>query len=187
MERRESKSFPYRLKQGLVHVYTGDGKGKTTAAVGLAVRAAGAGLKVGFFQFFKKPFSGELAVMNRTRNIHTYNLAPMHPRFQYFSREDLKKYREQFERTWKTGVVSRIRQNHYDVIILDEILIGIRDKFIGEEKVLELIGERPVHSEIILTGRYATDRIIDIADIITDMKEVKHPFPAVKARRGIEY
>lgn len=176
-----------RLSRGLVQVYTGDGKGKTTAAVGLALRAAGAGLKVGFFQFFKKPVSGELAVLKNIKNIHIYNLAPLHPGFQYFSAEDLKRYKENFQRLWETKVVSIIRKNCYDVIILDEILIAVRDTFLSEEKILRFIDGKSRSSELILTGCYVTNKIIDRADLITEMKKVKHPFPEIKARKGIDY
>ncbi len=99
-----------RLSRGLVQVYTGDGKGKTSAAVGLALRAAGAGLKVGLFQFFKKPVSGELTVLKKIKNIHIYNLAPMHPAFQYFSADDLKRYKENFQRLWETRVLNIIKK-----------------------------------------------------------------------------
>jgi len=176
-----------KLSRGLVQVYTGDGKGKTTAAVGLALRAAGAELKVGFFQFFKKPVSGELAVLKNIKNVHIYNLAPLHPDFQYFSGGDLQKYRENFQRMWNTKVVSIIRNNRYDVIILDEILIAVRDTFLSEEKILKLIDEKSFTSEIVLTGRHITNKIIDKADIITEMKKIKHPFPEIRARKGIDY
>ncbi|MBN1445334.1 MAG: cob(I)yrinic acid a,c-diamide adenosyltransferase [Candidatus Omnitrophica bacterium] len=186
-QKEEFKKPRYKLEKGLVQVYTGEGKGKTTAAAGLALRAAGAGLKVGFFQFFKKPFSGEIAIMKHVKNIRVHSLAPMHPGFRYFSREDMEKYRKNFQRLWTAGVADEIKRNRYDVIVLDEILIGIRDKFIDEEKVLKLIDGRPANSEIVLTGRHITDRILERADVITEMKKVKHPFPSVKARRGIEY
>ncbi len=177
----------HRLEKGLVQVYTGEGKGKTTAAVGLAARAAGTGLKVGFFQFFKKPLSGELAVLKNTQNVHVYNFAPMHPGFQYFSAEDLKRYKETFRKVWETKVMSIIQKNRYDVVILDEILIAVRDGFLGEEKILKLIDMKLRTSELVLTGRSVTDKIIDRADVITEMKKVKHPFPEIKARRGIDF
>lgn len=186
-QKEEFKKPRYKLEKGLVQVYTGEGKGKTTAAAGLALRAAGAGLKVGFFQFFKKPFSGEIAVMKHVKNIYVHSLAPMHPGFRYFSREEMEKYRRNFQRLWTAGVADEIKKNRYEVIILDEILIGIRDNFISEDKLMKLIDERPANSEIILTGRHITDRILEKADVITEMKKVKHPFPAIKARRGIEF
>jgi cob(I)alamin adenosyltransferase len=176
-----------RLNVGLVQVYTGDGKGKTTAAVGLALRAAGAGLKVGFFQFFKKPVSGELPVLKNIQNIHIYNLAPMHPAFQYFSEEDLKRYKENFQRDWKTKVLDIIRKNNYDVVILDEILIAVRDTFLTENSILKMLDEKSRTTEVILTGRGITNGIMERADLITEMKMVKHPFPRIKARKGIEY
>ncbi len=175
------------LEKGLVQVYTGEGKGKTTAALGLAVRAAGAGLRVGFFQFFKKPSSGEVEIMKNIKNIDIYNPAPFHPAFQYMSEEELKRYRENFRRIWVRDVLNNIKKKHYDVIILDEVLIAIRDGFLDEKNILRLIEEKDKNSEIVLTGRYITDRIMEKADIITEMKKIKHPFPEIKARKGIEY
>jgi len=175
------------LERGLVQVYTGEGKGKTTAAVGLAIRAAGAGLKVGFFQFFKKPISGEVEIIRNIKNIDVYILAPLHPGFQYMSEEELRRYRDNFRRTWARDVMGNIKKKHYYVIILDEILIAIRDGFLDEKNLLSLIDERNKKTEVVLTGRYITDGIMEKADIITEMKKVKHPFPEIKARRGIEY
>ncbi|MCM8762717.1 MAG: cob(I)yrinic acid a,c-diamide adenosyltransferase [Candidatus Omnitrophica bacterium] len=175
------------LEKGLVQVYTGEGKGKTTAAVGLAIRAAGAGLKVGFFQFFKKPTSGEIKIMKDIRNIDIYIPAPYHPAFQYMSEDELKKYKENFRRIWLRDVLNNIKKKHYDVIVLDEILIAIRDGFLDEKNLFHLIEDKDRNSEIVLTGRYITDKIMEKADIITEMKKVKHPFPEIKARKGIEY
>jgi len=175
------------LERGLVQVYTGEGKGKTTAAVGLAIRAAGAGLKVGFFQFFKKPISWEVEIIKNIRSIDVYILVPLHPAFQYMSGEELKRYRDNFKRIWTRDVMSNIKKKHYDVVILDEILIAIRDGFLDEKNLLSLIDERDKKTEVVLTGRYITEGIMEKADIITEMKKVKHPFPEIRARRGIEY
>lgn len=177
----------YKLEKGLVQIYTGEGKGKTTAAVGLALRAAGAGLRVGFFQFFKKVDVGEVKILKMVKNIDVYNFAPFHPAFQYMSEKELSRYRENFRKIWQRDVISTIKKKHYDVIILDEILIAIRDGFLDESSILRLIEERDENSEIVLTGRYITETLMDRADIITEMKKVKHPFPEMKARRGIEY
>lgn len=84
-------------------------------------------------------------------------------------------------------VLNNIKKKHYDVIILDEVLIAIRDGFLDEKNILRLIEEKDKNSEIVLTGRYITDRIMEKADIITEMKKIKHPFPEIKARKGIEY
>lgn len=187
--KREKDGFHRRtgLREGLIQIYTGEGKGKTTAAVGLAIRAAGAGLKVGFFQFFKKPISGEIKIMREIKSIDIYNTVPYHPAFKYMSGQELKRYRENFKKIWLREVVSNIKKKHYDVIILDEILIAVRDGFLDERNILQLIEEKDKNSEIVLTGRYITDGLIKRADIITEMKKIKHPFPEIKARKGIEY
>jgi cob(I)alamin adenosyltransferase len=103
------------------------------------------------------------------------------------SEEELRRYRDNFRRIWARDVMGNIKKKHYDVIILDEILIAIRDGFLDEKNLFFLIDERDNKTEIVLTGRYITDGIMEKADIITEMKKVKHPFPEIKARRGIEY
>ncbi|MCX8082243.1 MAG: cob(I)yrinic acid a,c-diamide adenosyltransferase [bacterium] len=175
------------LEKGLVQIYTGEGKGKTTAAVGLALRAAGAGLKVGFFQFFKKPISGEITSLRNIKNIAIYHPVPYHPAFKYISSTELDRQKRNFRRIWKEKVIDTIKKKNYDVIVLDEILIAIRDGFLDEKELILFIDERRSNTEIVLTGRYITDGLIDKADIITEMKKIKHPFPEIKARKGIEY
>jgi len=176
----------YRLKTGLVHVYTGEGKGKSSTAVGLAVRAAGAGLKVGFFQFFKNPFSSETKVLKKLMNLHFYAFASYYYSKEYFSADDIRKLRQDFGGIWEK-VRSITGKNNYDVVILDEVMIALRDKLLTESKLLEFIGRRQKNTEVVLTGRYLPKKIMEAADIITEMKKIKHPFPEIGARKGIDF
>ena len=173
--------------RGLVHIYTGEGKGKTTAALGLALRAVGCGRKVCVVQFFKdKKFPcGEADAIKRFgRNFKFKRFDITHPMFAETNVTGLKRRLEkaidEVARTLKSG--------NFDVIILDEILVGVSQGFVDEAAVLKIIKTRPKKTELVLTGRGATGKLIACADYVTCMKDVKHPFfKGVRARKGIEF
>jgi len=174
-----------KLEKGLVQVYTGDGKGKTSAAFGLALRAIGRGLKVYIIQFIKGGFDyGELYVVDRLPNVTLKAFG--RGKFvtqQPPSQEDVRLAEEALQLAEKT-----IKSGEYDLVILDEINVALNLKLISLEKVLELIKRKPKHVELVLTGRYAPKEIIDAADLVTEMREVKHPFKkGCQAREGIEF
>lgn len=173
------------LEKGLIQVYTGNGKGKTSAAFGLALRAVGRGLKVYIVQFIKGGFDyGELYVMDRLPNLTLKAFG----RGKFVTekpagKEDVTLAEEAFalaERIVKSG--------EYDIVILDEINVALKLELIKIEKVLKLIKNKPKHVELVLTGRYAPKEIVEAADLVTEMREVKHPFNSgYPARKGIEY
>jgi len=174
-----------RLEKGLVQVYTGDGKGKTSAAFGLALRAVGRGLKVYIIQFIKGGFDyGELHIVDK---IPSLKLAAF-GRGKFItetppSDEDSKLAREAFELAKKV-----VKSGEYDVVILDEVSVALNLKMINVDEVIDLIKNKPEHVELILTGRYAPVQIIDAADLVTEMREVKHPYAqGVPPRKGIEF
>ncbi len=174
-----------KLEKGLVQVYTGNGKGKTSAAFGLALRAVGRGLKVYIIQFIKGGFDyGELYVIDKLPNLELKAFG----RGKFVTqkppvKEDIKLAEEAFQLA-KTVVES----GEYDIVILDEICVAVGLKLISLENVLELMKNKPKHVELILTGRYTPREIIEAADLVTEMKEVKHPFnKGWEARKGIEY
>lgn len=176
-----------KLKKGLVHIYTGGGKGKTTAALGLGMRACGCGLKVYFFQFFKDGLfpCGEAATARRfgkSFRFKRFNIS--HPCFKKASASILgPKIKRALGEVKKT-----INSRKWDLVILDEALIGCSQKFIDEKTVLDIIRNKPKHVELVLTGRGASKRIIARADYATEMKALKHPFrKGVAARKGIEF
>ena len=181
-----------KLKRGLVQVYTGNGKGKTTAAWGQAMRASGQGLKVAIIQFFKGKGSGSPrpswrgggeAKMARKLKLDLYSFCPVHPFFGG-KREELKKECKEAMASAK----KLIKSKKYDLIILDEINIAMHDRLIAVNGILDLIKKKPKGMELILTGRSAPKKIMDAADLVTEMREIKHPYQkGIKGRRGIEY
>lgn len=173
-------------EKGIVQVYTGDGKGKTTAAVGLALRAVGRNLKVGFFQFFKPPASGEVRVLRKMRNLQYRHFCPIHPAFRSLTPGQLRQLKKKFADDWKR-VVRLVKTGKFDLVVLDEILIAVQDGFLTEENLLELVDRKPGRLELVLTGRKLPQRILERAGLVTEMRCLKHPFPKLKARRGIEY
>lgn len=173
------------LEFGITQVYTGEGKGKTTAAFGLALRAIGCGLNVYIIQFIKGGFDyGELHIVNELPRLKlaTYG------RGQFIeggnpTEEDLRLAREAFEHSKKV-----IQSNEYDIVVLDEINVAVALKLLEVEEVLALIEDKPENVELVLTGRGAPDAIIEAADLVTEMVLIKHPFnKGMEARKGIEY
>jgi cob(I)alamin adenosyltransferase len=174
-----------RLDKGLVQVYTGDGKGKTSAAFGLALRAIGRGFKVYVIQFIKGGFDyGELHIVDKLPN---FKLAAF-GRGKFItdfspSGEDAKLAQEALKSATKV-----VKEGEYDIIILDEVNVALNMKLIKIDEVLKLIKTRPKHVELVLTGRNAPPRLIEVADLVTEMREVKHPYTkGVQPRKGIEY
>lgn len=174
------------LEQGLVQIYTGPSKGKTTAALGLAVRAVGHGFHVYIIQFMKgRSDYGELAGIQR--------LAP-ECQLEHFGtsgwvhKGSLKQ--EDIEEAQKALIRTReiMLSGKWDIIILDEIINAIWFELLPEDSVLELIEKKPEHVELVLTGRNASQRLMDKAHLVTEMAQVKHPFElGIGARSGIEY
>ncbi len=168
--------------KGLVHVYTGDGKGKTTAALGLAMRAVGQGMKVIFIQFLKGQRGGE-----------HYFLSQYHP-FEIIQISDgdiFKKSKKKLSQEAQQTLAyaeQEILSGKYDLVILDEILVAVNQGLMTVKQVLDLLDSKPTGLELVLTGRKAPPEITQRADLITEMLLVKHPFTkGTVARRGIEY
>jgi len=171
------------LKKGCVQVYTGNGKGKTTAALGLSLRAAGAGLKVLFVQFLKGRNASEheslrlLAPQIELRRFGGPGFIMEKP-----SQEDIAAAREGLE-----AVREAVRSGAWDVMVLDEINVAVSLGLILEADVLDLLDERPEGMEMVLTGRNAPEGILQKADLVTEMKEIRHYWrKGIPARRGIE-
>ena len=169
--------------KGYVQVYTGNGKGKTTAAIGLAVRAAGAGLRVFIGQFMKSGGYSEIRGLERfADSVTVESYGSEHFITGEPSRRDKERAREGF-----TRIREAVRGGSYQVVILDEINVAVRYRLIREAEVLELIASRPSHVELVLTGRDAPPSVVARADLVTEMRDIKHYHAAgVPARRGIE-
>jgi cob(I)alamin adenosyltransferase len=174
-----------RLSQGMIQVYTGDGKGKTTAALGLACRAVGHGFKVFIIQFMKGTMqSGEVETAKR---LAPYLTIKQMGRGGLVKREspDPEDIQCAQEAIALAGEI--IRGGEYDIVILDEINVAVDVGLVNKEEVLKLMDECPSHVELILTGRYAAPEIIEQADLVTEMREIKHYYPkGIQSRVGIE-
>jgi cob(I)alamin adenosyltransferase len=174
--------------RGLVVVYTGKGKGKTTAALGIVLRAVGHGYKVGMVQFIKGEwYYGELTSSRR-----------LEPEFEMIAagkgfvgiidddhpiEEHQKAAREAVEL-----VKDKLASGQYDVMVLDEINYAVKLNLITVDDVLEIIAARPEKTTLVLTGNYAHEKVIEAADLVTEMREIKHPYKkGIKAKKGIDF
>ena len=174
-------------RKGLIQVYTGDGKGKTTAAIGLACRARGHNLKVCYIYFHKDPKIwgyGEHKVLKKL-GIDVFGFAKKHPHFDKNTNPD------DIRRECLKGVKfikKTYQEKKYDVLILDEIIVSLHDGFLKEKEIFNLLKKRPKNLELILTGRNATKKMIEKADLVSEIKKIKHPYDSgLKGRKGIEY
>ena len=172
------------FKSGYVQVYTGNGKGKTTCSLGLALRATGDGNKVHIIQFMKGRRYSEIDAIELIPGLTIVQCG----RDEFVSKNapeqiDIDLAKDGFEKA-KEAVLS----GDHDMVILDEINVAMDYKLIDVNEVLDLISRKPSTIELVLTGRYAPQQIIDIADLVTEMKEIKHFYQqGVEARKGIEF
>lgn len=170
--------------KGYIQVYTGNGKGKTTAAFGLALRAVGAGMKVFIGQFVKgKSYNENVAIARHLKNITVkqYGLGCFIVNTP--TDDDIKAAGKGLDEMRKI-----IQKGKYDMVIMDEVNIALYYKLIDIKDLLEIIKTKPEHVELVLTGRYAPQELIDKADLVTEMKEIKHYYSkGIEARKGIEY
>jgi len=170
--------------KGLIQVYTGDGKGKTTAALGLALRAAGSNMKVLIVQFMKKWDYGELHSVKLIPNITLETFGTKE--FIYKGKAKKIDY-EEAEKAFSFGVKG-MQSGNYDIVIFDELNMALYYELLDLKEVVEKLKGKPDNVEVVITGRRAPQEIVEVADLVTEMKEVKHPYQkGVGARRGIEY
>jgi len=174
-------------KQGLVIVYTGNGKGKTTAAVGLAVRAAGYKRKVLFLQFIKEWFTGEKETLKLLEPYVTFIQMGQGFVGIWGDRKDRIEHQNAAEEAF-AFLKDKVKSNEYEVIVMDEINIAISEGLIKIDDVLEMISNKPAELDLVFTGRGASQKLIDVADLVTEMTEIKHPFQkGILAKRSIDY
>lgn len=164
----------------MIHIYTGDGKGKTTAGVGLAIRSAAAGYKVLFVQFLKDGSSSEVKILKDAKNIY----------YKAFGNGDFVTGKHDVQESKVREGLSYIRTNadNYDVIVIDEAITAVNTGLINESDLLSTVQQVQSGHEIILTGRGATDNLLKAADLVTEMKKIKHYHDqGQESRKGIEY
>lgn len=175
------------MKKGYIHIYTGDGKGKTTAALGLTFRAAGRKKKILFVQFLKGIETGELKSIMENPYIEHLNIAKTTRFFNTLSKEEQVEMEDRAKIEW-TELLVKMKRGSYDVIVLDEIMAAIHHGLILEQEVIEMLAEKQNEAEVILTGRNASMDLISKADLVTEMRKVKHYYDhGVVSRLGIEY
>lgn len=170
-------------EKGLVHIYTGDGKGKTTAAVGLACRAAGAGKKVLLVQFLKGSETGELASL-RTLGVHIVrsDVKKFIPYMTAEEKDDCRGKQQDCLRAARESAAG------YDLVILDECIGAAAMHMVEEAELVEFVRGKPPETELVLTGRDAPPALVALADYVSDIRCVKHPYDkGVPARKGVEY
>ncbi|MFC1908860.1 cob(I)yrinic acid a,c-diamide adenosyltransferase [Chloroflexota bacterium] len=170
--------------KGLLQIFTGDGKGKTTAALGTILRASGHGMRVYIIFFLKGYPSGERKVLSELPNV---DMASFGSRNFVKSAQPKAEDIEQAKLALATAREAMLSSN-YDLVVLDEIAAVLNLNLLELDEVTRLIGDKPPQVELILTGRQVDPRLVEMADLVTEMVKIKHPFDkGIKARRGIEY
>jgi cob(I)alamin adenosyltransferase len=174
-----------KARKGLVQVFTGNGKGKTTAAVGTIVRAAGHGLKVFLVSFMKGNYTyGEYKTLAQLPNVEI-------AQFGLRKLTDPARVNAEEKEQAKAALAAArnaVTSGNYDLVVLDEVNVAVSYNLIALDDVLKLVRDKPPHVELILTGRYADNKLLELADLVTEMVKVKHPFDkGIKARKGIEF
>lgn len=176
------------MKKGLIHIYTGEGKGKTTASMGLAIRAAGQGLKVLMVQFFKsdEDSSGELKIIReRIPEIELIRQNERHPLFRKEERPG--KIKVSVEETFQLAV-DKALHGDYDLLIMDEVHSAVAGNWLPVDELLGFLEHKPEKLEVVLTGRKAHEKLLGMADYVTEMTMHRHPYEkGIAARKGIEY
>jgi cob(I)alamin adenosyltransferase len=174
-----------KLSHGMIQVYTGNGKGKTTAALGLACRASGYGYKTFIIQFMKG--NTEYGELKMAKKLAPYLTIKQMGRDCFVKRENPDPKDIKLSRDALTLAREVVHRGEYDIVVLDEINVAIDFRLIDQEEVLKMMDERPSHVELILTGRYATHQIIERADLVTEMVDIKHYYQkGIQYRKGIE-
>ncbi len=171
---------------GLVHIYCGEGKGKTTCSVGLTVRAAGYGLRVLFMQFLKSGDSSELKVLRQLPEVTVFGTKPI-KKFSFQMTEEEKAETREINRQQFAEVLHMLTEDHYDMLVLDEVLGAIEAGLFDEQVVTDFLKNRPEQLEVVMTGRYPSEELVELADYVSRIDKVKHPFDkGIGARAGIE-
>ena len=185
MTETSSHSFSSEpFKKGLVQIFTGDGKGKTSAALGTVLRALGHGLRVCIVAFMKGDYPyGEWNVLSKLPNVEIARFG-----FRTFTDPaNIKPEEREQARQALAAAREAMLSGKYDLVVLDEVNVAVAWKLVELDEVLGLIGDKPPGVELILTGRHADARLVKQADLVTEMVNIKHPYEkGIKARKGIE-
>jgi len=172
------------LEKGFVHIYTGNGKGKTTAAIGLGIRATGEGLKVYMIQFMKGRRYSEIDALENIKDFTVIQFG----RDKFVSKENPEQIDIDLARKGFEHAKEIIKNGEHDLIILDEINVAVDFKLIPLKDVLKLMDEKPEKVELVLTGRYVHPDMVKQADLVSEILEIKHPYQnGLQCRKGIDW
>lgn len=177
-----------RLKEGCTQIYCGDGKGKTTACTGLAVRASSYRMRVLFCQFLKSGTSGELSVLSSLPTVEVLSGSPVN-KFSWTMNDEEKRQTLEFNNERLRTIASQMKEGLYDMVILDEVLGTVNAGLVDLNEVVALVKARPERCELVLSGRDPAPELVELADYISEIRCVKHPFETrgLNARKGIEF
>lgn len=172
------------MEQGLIHIYCGDGKGKTTCAFGLALRCAGNGYPVRIVQFLKGGETGEVTAMQRMQNV-TLLRAKQGTKFTFqMNDEEKAQARREHSALLEAAFANT---DGLRMLVLDEIMAACSTGMVAEERLLALLKQKPEQLEVVMTGRNPSEQLLALADYVTEMKKIRHPYDrGIAARRGIE-
>lgn len=174
--------------KGLVHIYTGNGKGKTTAAVGLGIRACGRGMKVLMVQFLKGIETGEMMTLKKLEPDFILYRGEQLPKFTWQMNDEEKKRASKIQHDIFEFAKVAAFDGKVDLLILDEIMAAVNANFLDKNMVLDFIKNKPENLELVLTGRNAPEEFIEEADYVSEIYDVKHPMnQGIPARKGIEF
>ena len=175
------------MELGLIHIYCGDGKGKTTAAMGLGIRAVGREKKVLLTQFLKDNETGELKSIEKLgENFEIFKGIPVKKFFKFMSAKEQEETKKEHEERFRKITKKAIDEN-VDLLILDEIIASTNLELVSLEAVVEFLKNKPVGLEVVLTGRNPDDKLIELADYVSEIKAIKHPYEkGINSRIGIE-
>jgi len=178
-------SSPKPLRRGLVQIFTGDGKGKTTAALGTVLRALGHGLRVYIVYFMKSDYPyGERRILSELPNVNMASFGSL----EFVDPKNVKPEEIEQAKQALTATREAMLSGSYDLVVLDEVNVAVAWKLVELDEVVKLIDDKPQNVELILTGRYADVELIKMADLVTEMLKIKHPYDKGETgREGIEY
>ncbi|WP_069680401.1 cob(I)yrinic acid a,c-diamide adenosyltransferase [Clostridium taeniosporum] len=172
---------------GLIHIYCGNGKGKTTAAMGLGIRAAGRDKKVLLTQFLKDNNTGELISIEKIgTNFQVIKGEPVKKFFKFMTKQEQKHTKLEHEKRFKDIILKAIEEK-FDILILDEIIAATNLDLVSLNNVIEFLKNKPKGLEVVLTGRNPNEKLIELADYVSEIKAIKHPYEkGINSRIGIE-
>lgn len=175
------------VKEGYLHIYCGDGKGKTTAATGLAIRAAGSGMRVLFARFLKNETSSEVSVLRKIPNIEILTASE---NFGFYRSQDeavQAQMRAVYRKLWDE-LAEKAQTGKYQLLVIDEFMAADRYGLFPHEAALQFLKKRPKDLEVVLTGRDPKEDVLELADYISEVQKRRHPYDRkVAARKGIEF